>query len=161
MPGGLGRASLTRRYASVGPTVRELLSHYDSDPVDTESFSAVTVFRGSRRLIVYNDAHVRGRQVSDLCHELSHALLLHPPTPAIDDAGCCDWDPEMEAEADWLCGVLPVTDAAALNIIRQDMSLIAAAAYYGVTPKLMVFRLNTSGARKRIERMGVPNPSRA
>src|SRR5206468_5407649 len=38
--------------------------------VERESFSAVTVFDGTERMIVYNDAHSRGRQASDIAHEL-------------------------------------------------------------------------------------------
>ena len=44
-----------------------------------EMFSGVTVFHGSERTIVFNDAHVPGRQASDVGHELAHGLLLHPP----------------------------------------------------------------------------------
>ena len=44
-------------------------------------FSGATVFRGHERMIVFNDAHVLGRQVSDIGHELAHGLLLHPPSP--------------------------------------------------------------------------------
>ena len=63
--------------------------------VDPSSFSAVTVFRGSHRMIVHNDSHVPGRQKSDVSHELSHALLLHPPSPAIYDRGCRVWNQEI------------------------------------------------------------------
>jgi Zn-dependent peptidase ImmA (M78 family) len=49
--------------------------------VEPEAFSGVTVFSGQRRMIVYNDAHVPGRQHSDVAHELAHALLMHPPAP--------------------------------------------------------------------------------
>src|SRR5256885_12426 len=62
------------------------------------TFSAVTVFYGTKRLVVYNDSHSIRRQGSDIAHELAHALLLHPPTPSID-SGARDWNPEQEAEA--------------------------------------------------------------
>lgn len=52
--------------------------------IDSSSFSEVTVFRGIHRVIVHNDSHHPGRQKSNVSHELSHALLLHPPTPALD-----------------------------------------------------------------------------
>jgi hypothetical protein len=47
--------------------------------VEPGAFSAVTVFNGPSRLIVFNDTHSRARQASDLAHELSHALLQHAP----------------------------------------------------------------------------------
>jgi Zn-dependent peptidase ImmA (M78 family) len=49
--------------------------------IDTDSFSAVTVFRGYRRLIVHNENHHPHRQASNLAHELSHTLLEHEPSP--------------------------------------------------------------------------------
>ena len=49
----------------------------------------MTVFDGLRRIIAYNDAHSKARQNSDLSHELSHGLLLHESTPALDmTTGC-------------------------------------------------------------------------
>ena len=57
-----------------------------------DAFSAVTVFSGRRRSIVHNDAHSAGRQASNVTHELSHGLLLHYPTPALDDRGCRYWN---------------------------------------------------------------------
>ena len=66
---------------------------------DHAAFSAVTVFEGSSRLVVHNDSHSRGRQASNVTHELSHGLLLHPPAVAIDSRGCRDWDQGVELEA--------------------------------------------------------------
>src|SRR5258708_15106164 len=37
------------------------------------AFSAVTVFCGCERVIVYNDGHSRARQASEIAHELAHA----------------------------------------------------------------------------------------
>lgn len=118
-----------------------------------EIFSGVTVFRGANRAIVYNDAHVVGRQANDIGHELSHGLLLHTPTAALDGLGCRVWDGEAEAEADYLSGALLVPEEAALQIVRGGWSLHKAAAKYGVTPKLVQYRINVTGARKRVKRM--------
>jgi len=48
---------------------------------DRAALSAVTVFSGTARVIVHNDAHAPARQASNLTHELAHALLLHPQPP--------------------------------------------------------------------------------
>lgn len=120
--------------------------------VETSSFSAVTVFRGAQRMIVHNDSHVAGRQTSDVSHELAHALLLHPPTPAIDDSGCREWNPVVEEEAEWLNGGLLVPEEAAMSIVRRQLTVPEAAATYGVTSKLMSFRINITGARTRVSR---------
>jgi Zn-dependent peptidase ImmA (M78 family) len=118
--------------------------------VDRETFSAVTVFNGTERMIVYNDAHSRGRQASDIAHELAHALLQHPPVPALDHRGCRNWDPELEEEANWLAGVLLITEDAALAIVRNGLSLEEAASRYGVSTPMVRFRVNMTGARRRV-----------
>jgi hypothetical protein len=117
-----------------------------------ERFSAVTVFVGNRRFIVYNDVHSRGRQSSDLGHELAHALLLHPAAPALDEHGCRKWDPVMEEEANWLGGALLVSEEAAVSLARKAVPLAKAAFAYGVSEQMMEWRMNVTGARKRAER---------
>jgi len=120
--------------------------------VDSSRFSAVTVFVGTERCIVYNDAHSEGRQASDLGHELAHGLLLHPPAPALDDGGCRNWDRRLEEEANWLAGALLVSEEAAVALARERVSLTLAANRYGVSEKLMDWRLNVTGARIRAQR---------
>jgi len=121
--------------------------------IDPRSFSAVTVFRGySRRMIVVNDAHSRRRQASDVAHELAHCLLLHEPRPAFDDGGVRAWDEDEEDEADWLAGALLVSDEAAVAIVRRGLSIRDATRLYGVSVRMMQFRINVTGARKRVER---------
>ena len=118
-----------------------------------EMFSGVTVFRGPRRTIVFNDAHAPGRQANDVGHELSHGLLLHTPAAAVDGRGCRVWDRDAEAEANWLSGTLLVPEEAALHIVRHGWSTREAASRYGVTPKMIQYRLNVTAARKRVRRM--------
>lgn len=120
--------------------------------VNKGEFSAVTVFNGPRRLIVYNDSHSPGRQANSIAHEISHGLLLHPPTPAFNEIGCRDVDKVVEEEATWLAGVLLVPDEAALHIVRQGMSFDSAATWYGVSMSLIQWRVNVSGARRRVGR---------
>src|SRR5687767_6877039 len=69
---------------------------------EQESFSAVTIFTGRARLIVHNDSHHAHRQASNIAHEISHCLLEHESVPLIGEAGCRHWNPQFEAEADWL-----------------------------------------------------------
>ncbi len=113
-------------------------------------FSAVTVFHGPARLIVCNDAHSRGRQASDLAHELAHALLGHPPRPALDGIGCREWDSELEEEANWLAGALLVSYEAAVSVALNRTAIEDAARKYGVSTQMMRFRVNVSGAWKRV-----------
>lgn len=120
--------------------------------VEPDAFSAVTVFDGTRRLIVHNDGHAPTRQASNLSHELSHGLLGHPPTPALDDTGCRIWSDAIEGEATWLAGILLVTEAATIEIAGGRWSPAEAARYFGVSEQMIQFRVNATGARKRVER---------
>jgi Zn-dependent peptidase ImmA (M78 family) len=121
--------------------------------VEVEVFSAVTVFAGAHRSIVHNDAHSPGRQVSNVTHELGHALLLHDPTPALDHRGCRLWNQNIEDEAQWLAGALLVTEDAALWVVRAGISVSAAATRFGVSTEMINYRLNVTGARKRVARV--------
>ena len=115
-------------------------------------FSGVTVFLGHHRTIIFNDAHSPGRQANDIGHELSHGLLLHPATAAMDGRGCRLLDRRVEEEADWLSGALLVPEEAAFSIVRRGFSLDQAADMYGVSKKLIQFRINVTGARARVQR---------
>ena len=118
--------------------------------VDPGAFSALTVFDGPRRLIVYNDSHSLGRRASDLAHELAHALLLHRPGPALDHRGCRRWDSAQEEEANWLAGALLISEEAALQIARGGQRLDEAAKLYRVSQAMITFRLNVTAALRRV-----------
>lgn len=116
---------------------------------DREAFSAVSVFRGYKRLIVVNDVHSRGRQASNIAHELAHSLLWHEPAPAFDGDGVREWNAEQEEEAQWLAGALLISEEAALKIVRHKLSLEEAAQLYRVSVDMVRGRINVTGARKR------------
>ena len=87
-----------------------------------------------------------------LAHEIAHALLLHPPTPPLDEFGCRNFDGDLEDEAKWLAGALLVTEAAAVTIAFRQLSDAEAALLYSVSEPMMRYRLNVTGARKRAAR---------
>ena len=122
-----------------------LHSHTDGQ----SDFSAVTVFRDSRRLIIVNEAHSEVRQASSLAHELSHLLLKHPPHHAVADNGCRLAFAEVEREADYLGSVLLVPRDAVLLVARQGLSLQEAAARFGVSEHMMRWRFNDTHALKQ------------
>ena len=73
----------------------------------------------------------------------------------MDELGCRHWDQEMEDEADWLSSVLLVPEEAALFIVRRGWSIAEAATKYGVSGEMIQWRVNATGARKRVQRMRV------
>jgi Zn-dependent peptidase ImmA (M78 family) len=119
---------------------------------DPGAFSAVTVFAGSKRTILHNDGHSDGRVSSNITHEAAHGLLQHRPTPAMDDRGCRLWDQDIEDEAQFLAGALLVPEDAALSIARGRFSKPEAASHFGVSEKMIQYRLNVTGAVGRVER---------
>ena len=115
-------------------------------------FSAVSVFEGKKRLIVHNDAHHPCRQAANIAHELSHAILLHPPTPPFNDNGernYCARIKEYEDEANWLGPALLISEEAALHIATSKLSMPRASQIYNASEKLIRMRLNVTGARRR------------
>lgn len=133
--------------ASAAP---EAVSHFST--IDTGAFSAVTIFRGTRRTIWHNDGHAPGRQSSNIAHEIAHGLLLHPARPALGHDGAREWDGEVEEEASWLGGALLISDEAAFYIAANGMARELAAARYGVSTRLLEFRLNVTAATLRAAR---------
>lgn len=120
-----------------------------------KDFSAVTVYRGTRSIIVYNDNNSTERQSSDVSHELAHITLEHEPRPVLAEGGCRAWDgeqAEQEEEAAWLSGAFLVPANIALAIVRQGIALEEAAQFYGVSVEMMRYRLNVSGAYIRARR---------
>lgn len=118
--------------------------------IDSRCFSAATVFRGTKRMIVLNDSHSEGRQASDMSHELAHGILGHPPTQPFNELGCRNFQADIEAEANWLGPALLISEEAALSIAKLRMDKRAAASQYGCTIKVVQFRLNVTGALKRV-----------
>ncbi|WP_079061889.1 ImmA/IrrE family metallo-endopeptidase [Streptomyces griseoruber] len=116
---------------------------------ERESLSALTVHAGPRREIWVNDSHDPGRQNSSADHEIAHALLMHPPGPALDLLGCRHWDGVIEGEADWLAGNLLITNEAAWSIARKGTSPETAMLAYGVSRSMLTWRMNMSGANAR------------
>lgn len=133
-------------FSSVAPASSHFLTK------EQEAFSAVTVFHGHARAIVHNDAHAHVRQRSNLAHELAHALIGHRPSPAIDERGCRNWDDNIESEAKWLAGELLVTEDATLAVARGQFSFDQACTLLMVSRPMLKYRINVTGARKRVER---------
>lgn len=113
---------------------------------EASALSAMTVFDGPKRMIVHNEVHSAGRQASNVAHELSHGLLLHPPKPVLDLRGCRNWNGDHEDEANFLGGALLIPGKAARAIVRKGISLGDAATKYGCSIEMVRWRINASGA---------------
>jgi IrrE N-terminal-like domain len=126
------------------------LSEIDPDSqflgADNSPFSAVTVPRGVATAIVHNDSHHPYRQRSNICHELAHCFLGHSCTPPLTPNGERARDGGIEAEANFLAGVLLIPNEAALHVVRSGL-ILQAQGLYGVSRPMLEYRLRVSGAQ--------------
>ena len=121
---------------------------------DTAAFSALLLSDGGgRRTVILNDTHSKGRQNSSIAHEVSHTLLAHPLEVLSVRVDCRDFDGDLEAEANWLAGCILVPNEAAWRIVGSGMDLDSAQKLYGVSRKMLEYRVNVSGARNRLARL--------
>jgi len=121
--------------------------------VDRGCFSAMTLFIGARRLIIFNPAHAAGRQANSIAHELAHVLLEHPPASIRDDTGQREWSGEREREADLMAATLLVPRAGILPVMyRVGGNIGLAADHFGVSRQLMTWRFKKTGAERQMQR---------
>jgi Zn-dependent peptidase ImmA (M78 family) len=124
-------------YASDLP---EEVSHLTEEA--RSAFSAVTVYRERKRMIVFNPAHSPRRHVNTIAHELAHVLLEHQPTQLFDANGQRVWIASDEVEADYLAGALLVPRSAVRPVMdRMGGNLVDAAEHFGVSENLMHHRV--------------------
>jgi Zn-dependent peptidase ImmA (M78 family) len=115
-----------------------------------KEFSAVTLCKGFRRLVIFNDGHSKKRQAADIVHELSHCILHHPAKPPFDESGSRHYDAELEEEANWLGPALLVSEEAALDIVRRGYDVGRASDVFGVSEDVIRMRLNVTAAYRRV-----------
>jgi Zn-dependent peptidase ImmA (M78 family) len=106
-----------------------------------------------KRLIITNPAHATTRQMSSVCHELSHIVLDHEAEAPLSVGGGRAWNGRQESEADWLAGCLLIPSAAAHAAARAGRTDEEVAAMFGVSRALATWRLRLTGARIRAKRL--------
>ena len=116
---------------------------------DPSGWSAVGIYRGTRGLIIYNPTRSRGRQASDIMHELAHLILDHKPATLImshdGNMAMRSYDRDQEEAANWLAWCLLLPREALLWCRRSGMGTEEIAEHYCVTETLVRFRLRTTG----------------
>ena len=126
--------------------------------IDPSSWSAVTVAAGGRNLIILNSAHSLNRQHSSLAHELAHIVLGHrPATTSVSERGFLfrdRYDAAQEEEADWLAGALLLPRDGLLSVYRRTSSSETIGQVFGVSTKLVDWRLRMTGVLVQARRAG-------
>jgi hypothetical protein len=115
----------------------------------SDCWSAITIPGKRRPLIVYNPSHSAARQNSDLMHELAHIFLGHKPTMLFvdpnTDLALRTHDKAQEEEANWLAGSLLLPREVLLHIKSTGLTDESACRQYGVSAKMLSYRMNVSG----------------
>ena len=124
-----------------------------NDGVSPSCWSAVTIVVESLTAVILNSSHSKGRQASDLMHELSHRILNHGTHEiAVSGEGIMllsAYEKQQEEEADWLSGCLLLPRDALFAIKQQQLEEKDAAAKYGVSVSMMKYRMSMTGINKQ------------
>lgn len=110
-------------------------------------FGCVIPLGVSKKGIIHNDFVGEMRQNSDIAHEIAHILLGHPLTQPYLGDGERSYDAVLEHEARELGMTLLITKKAALKIAMGHVSDRIAADKYGVSPKLLAYRIRMTNAK--------------
>lgn len=118
-------------------------------------WSAVTLVINHRILVILNSSHSSGRQSSDLTHELAHRIRGHKAHDvAVTAEGLMmlkNYDKIYEEEADWLSSCLLLPREALVDIKRRGMSIAEAAENFGVSVKMLNYRMAMSGVNRQFQ----------
>lgn len=120
-----------------------------SDGKTPSCWSAVTVVAGTRVAVILNTSHSLARQSSDLTHELAHRIRRHEAKEVdVTEGGLMllsSYDKVQEEEADWLSGCLLLPRDALIAIRRRGLDDKSAASEYGVSQRMLAYRVNRTG----------------
>ena len=124
-----------------------------NDGVTPSCWSAVTVLAGDRVLVILNSSHSPARQASDLTHELAHRIRGHEAQEVeVSAEGLMllkSYDKLQEEEADWLSGCLLLPRDALLAIKKRRLEDAAAAVEYGVSMRMLSYRMAMTGVKRQ------------
>ncbi|SRR6266545_140591 len=123
--------------------------------IDPWGWSAAGVQVNGRGIVIYNPRHSRGRQVSDITHELAHFILDHQPAKIIlsadlDGLSMRSFNQKQEDEANCLAWTLLLPREALIRAKRRRLTVEEIAEQYGVTKSLAIYRVNATGVERQL-----------
>ena len=134
-----------------------LVQLFENDPW---GWSAATLELATRTIVIYNPKRSSGRQASDIIHELAHLVPGHEPAKLVfSESGFLairSFDAKQEDEANWLGWSLLLPRDALMSARRSRMATAQIAEAYGVTEKLVDYRLQMTGVNAHIKRARGP-----
>lgn len=122
----------------------------------SDNWSAITVSWSGRDAVIFNPTHLGGRRSSDVMHELAHLFIGHVPSTVLvtPERGLAlrSFNGSQEEEANWLAWCLLLPRPAVLHIVSTRMGAEAACSHYRVSPDVLRFRTNVTGAGVQLRR---------
>jgi Zn-dependent peptidase ImmA (M78 family) len=116
-------------------------------------WSAVTLVVGKKIVVILNSSHSQGRRASDLTHELAHIILDHKTHETnVTKEGVmllATYEKKQEDEADWLSSSLLLPRDALVSIRKNGSPLEDNAKTYGVSLKMLKYRMAMSGVNRQ------------
>ncbi len=111
------------------------------------------VVGNTKIVVILNSSHSAARQASDLAHELAHRIRGHQAQEvslSVDGIMLLSgYDKQEEDEADWLSGCLLLPRDALMLIRRKGLENAEAAAEYGVSTKMLRYRMAMTGVNRQ------------
>lgn len=129
---------------------------------DPSGWSAVTIQKGESATIIYNPIHSAGRQASDITHEIAHLILGHKPATLImsNDGQLVmrSYDQKQEDEANCLAWSLLLPREGLLHCKRKKLTTTQIAEHFGVSEKLVQYRVGVTGIDAQMRRSNATRP---
>lgn len=123
---------------------------------DPSGWSAATLLFETKTIVIYNPRNSKGRQASDIIHELAHVILGHEPSQIVfsEDGQIATrtFDRKQEDEANWLGWALLLPREALMAARHARLATPQIAERYGVSEKLVGFRLQMTGVEMQMRR---------
>jgi hypothetical protein len=122
---------------------------------DPWGWSATSFQVNDKCIVIYNPTHSKGRQSSDVMHELAHYILDHQPATVILSVGLENvrmrsFDQKQEDEANCLAWALLLPREGLLRAKRRRKTVEQIAEQYSVTKTLVAYRINSSGIERQV-----------
>ena len=121
---------------------------------DQWGWSATSFEAGGNSIIIHNPNHSKGRQASNIMHEISHNILSHNPsiilTIELENTCMRSFNQKQEDEANCLGWSLLLPREGLLRSKFKKHADDEIANHFGVTTKLVSFRTQTTGISRQI-----------
>lgn len=121
----------------------------------SSTWHGITIVAPNVTFVIHNSSHSVVRQESDIMHELAHLICAHKPSSIIRldgyDFPIRTCSPELEDEANWICGCLKLPRDGLIKAVRSGMTHQEIADRYLASTDLVSYRIRITGVDRQIK----------